>query len=476
MKTLLEGQREFFRILAEFFQRATGTTPELFAKPRAFGDTVRATAQTIAPRSLEAFSWFEKTLRSHYNALGVQPFADARSLRGVKTVLGGTSRFQGPQLASVRKMALYVDTVLIPDPILPWFEEERREERFRHVLLLETVFWLLRLKPLVDVDAPRPPVIVFPSWERQLELKDEITQTRQRQLFNTVVAAHTNIRTETFDELLDYVRERPSEFMEAVDSARIFWAPGAESVEPLQVALDRYRAHNSEWRSGQWIEQFDTLPPGVFLLNALLERVGPLYHLLENADELTAQPMLCLDAHWFYYEQVATSLQSQLTAGNHLAPQTVAKIKALQSTEVAWLERVPIEGLAKLRADGANETFRRRLDDWTVALHGAAVTDLDRVTSEVAAGLRGLLHEHARDIEKIRGDCQTKHKQTLTSAAVGLAAIFLPTLAPYLGSAVPLGLLTKYSWDKIAEKSALNRAARSLTGILAKAESDPEDD
>jgi hypothetical protein len=475
MNALIETQREFFRILAEFFERATGTTPERFAKPGGFGDAVRANARAMAPRGAAAFSWLGDTLSEHYNTTGMQAFAEAASLRGLKTVLGGTSRFNGPQLASVRKMALYVDTVLIPDPILPWFEEERREERFRHVLLLETAFWLLRLKPLVDADGSRPTMIVFPSWERGLEAKDVTTQTRQQQLVNTVIAAHTQLKTDTFGELLQFARERPTDFMEAVDNGKIFWAPGADGVEPLSVAIERYRAHIEEWRSAEWIKQFDTLPAGVFLLNALLERVGPMFHLLENADELRAQPMLCVDSHWFYYGRVAAAFERQLAAGNQLAPQTVAKIRALQGTQTAWLERVPIEALARLRTDGVNETFRRRLDDWTVALHGAAVTDLDQVTSEIAAGLRGLLHEHARDVDRIRREYQTKHKQTLTSAAVGIAALFLPTLAPYIGGAVPLTLLTKYGWDKLAEGSALKRAARSLTGVLAKAQSGSDD-
>jgi hypothetical protein len=50
-----------------------------------------------------------------------------------------------------------------------------------------------------------------------------------------------------------------------------------------------------------------------------------------------------------------------------------------------------------------------------------------------------------------------------------------PALAPFIGTAAPLGLLSKYAWDKLAEKEDLRRAARSLTGILAKARSDAKD-
>jgi hypothetical protein len=55
---------------------------------------------------------------------------------------------------------------------MPWLERDRREERFRHVLLLKAVHTLLQLKPLVDADLRYPPVVVFPSWEKSLEEHD----------------------------------------------------------------------------------------------------------------------------------------------------------------------------------------------------------------------------------------------------------------------------------------------------------------
>jgi hypothetical protein len=46
----------------------------------------------------------------------------------MKLVLGGSSRFLESQLNAVRQLLLYADTVLIPDPILPWIEVDRSEE------------------------------------------------------------------------------------------------------------------------------------------------------------------------------------------------------------------------------------------------------------------------------------------------------------------------------------------------------------
>jgi hypothetical protein len=56
----------------------------------------------------------------------------------------------------VSSSVLCSDTVLNPDPVLPWVESDRREERFGHVLLIQAVHALLQLKPLIDADLAQP--------------------------------------------------------------------------------------------------------------------------------------------------------------------------------------------------------------------------------------------------------------------------------------------------------------------------------
>ena len=464
------SQRDLFKVLAEFFTRATGKTVEQFAALGPFAEVVKANAHSLARKGEAAFRWVESELRTHYARARLEPFKEAANLGGVKTVLGGTSRFLGPQLASVRKMALYVDSILVPDPILPWLEEERKEERFRLVLFLEAVFWLLHLKPLIDTEFPRPPVYLFPSWEHSLDNKDATTQQRQEQLLAAFLSHHIGATGNSFRELGEYARTNAADFLAAVDNKGLFWAPGSEEQEPLRQGMESYRKYVTTWRSPEWLKGFATLPESVAVLYALSERLAPFYHLLENSDELGAQPMLCIDSHWFYYTKLSQVFEGQLLAGDHLDPSTIAKLKVLQAPQLSWLENIPLPVLADLRVQNANADFRMRLDEWTRALHGASIMDIDRVAREVSAGLSALLVSHATDAKRIQSEYQKKHKQTLVTAWTGLAASFIPSLAPFIGAAAPLGLLTKYGWDKIAERDALRRAAHSLAGVLAKAQ------
>ena len=172
IKSTVEYGRGLFARLEEFFLRATGKSAAEFATIETFSDVIRANAHDLASRAETAFVWLDTEVRAFQARGGLSAFPAAKQLGGIRLVLGGSSRFLGSQLNSVSTVVLDSDTVLIPDPIMPWLERDRTEERFRHVLLLQAVHALLHLKPLVDADLHCPPVVVFPSWEKSLEDRD----------------------------------------------------------------------------------------------------------------------------------------------------------------------------------------------------------------------------------------------------------------------------------------------------------------
>lgn len=127
-------QRGLFERFSEFFRRATGVdTPGQFATFDSFSDVIRGNAATFAQRGQDAFVWADENIRPYYVKESSAAYGNARQLGGLKLVQGGGSGFLSTHLASVRGSLLYADTVLIPHPVLPWFETDRREERFRHV-------------------------------------------------------------------------------------------------------------------------------------------------------------------------------------------------------------------------------------------------------------------------------------------------------------------------------------------------------
>ena len=293
-------QKEFFfAILDAFFTQATGHAYADFADIDDFGSTITQNIKLPTAAGFQAFSEVYDELQKFYARNSIALFSSSKLLGGMKLVLGG-SRFTVTHFHSVRKMLLYADTILIPDPIMPWIESERKEEEFRDILFLENVFILLHLKPLVDATLPYPAVLVFPSFEKSLEEHDVATKNGISELVRTFLSHHIGVTTSSTDELVGYVKTHEENFLVSIDKTKLFIAPGGELSDSLPVSLAKYRAEQTKCTTS-FATQVNSMTDGLFVLYGLFERLGLQYHLFENADELTAQPMLCIPAQWHYY-------------------------------------------------------------------------------------------------------------------------------------------------------------------------------
>lgn len=207
----------------------------------------------------------------------------------------------------------------------------------------------------------------------------------------------------------------------------------------------------------------------MFVWYALNERLIPQYHLLENANELSSQPMLYVPAQWHYYSLCADMYQGRLVQNALLDSKTVSIIRGLNDPKFQWLGNVPINALVELRKNNENEAFRTQLDGYTKQLTEASVADLNRVTAEVGRGIVSLLATHQRRVREIEENYRLLHKKTAVGAWVTLAATLIPSLAPFVVTTAPPVILGKYLWDKTRELHEKKKAARSLMGVLAAA-------
>jgi hypothetical protein len=305
---LVKVQREFFEILDEFFRRATGKPYFKFASPMTFREKLHSNAGRIVSRGPKAFAWAADELAAFYNGPGTELFGAARQTAGTKLVVGGGSRFNPTQLDSVRKTLLYADTILVPDPILP-------------------------------------AVVIFPSWEKSLEINDPQTQAGIEALQLSFFSHYLGHAFSSLSEVTSYARANESDFLAAVERQRLFVPPGAAGPVALADAVPEYLKEVARWRSPEHVSDVHKLPLPYQVLLLIFERLVPQYHLLENADELQAQPMLSIPAHWHYYSLCAEMYQDRLTREDLLSPQTVETLRALNQPGLQWLGNVPIDAL-----------------------------------------------------------------------------------------------------------------------------------
>lgn len=464
---LITYQRELFERLEEFFFRATGQTINEFATIDTFCIVIREQARKIAPRGEDAYRWAHEEFSKFYRQQGPEIFRLAKELGGFKLVLGGSGRFQESQLNAVSSSLLYADTIIVPDPVLPWLESERTEERFRHVLFLQAVFGVLHLKPLVDADLPYPAVVVVPTWEKTLQGKDTETQNAVWQLEADVLAHFVDPGIKSINDALKMAKHKPDDFAKAVERHSLFVAPGGSVGETLSAAFQRYEKEMQTWRTQEWFEQHKKLPRAIKLMNIILERIEPQYFLLKNAEEFHSHPLLSIEQQAHYYKLVSQTNSARLARLGFLTEKTQNLIDGIGSQRLKWLSEVPITALVELRRNNENANFRKRLESVVGKMHDSIVGDAEKIAIEISHELSNAIADHDQEIVKIQKKYNAVHGKTAVASWTALGALIIPSLAPFLGTAVPLALAMKYVSNKREERAEKRSHAKSLLGVLA---------
>lgn len=473
MENPVDIQREYFSILDEFFKRATGEEATCFARSTdEFGERIRRDAHSLSAHACEAFEWFYPEITSFYQKQKTTTFLQAKQVGGLKYVMGGASRFTETHFNSVRKVLLYADTILIPDPILPWIESSRTEERFRDVLLLQEAFSLLRLKPLVDANTAYPAIHVFQSYEKSLQDRDQQTIDGIYNLTTGIVGSFLGHDFGSFNDLHEFIKRNPDDYLSGIEQNNLFIAPGQEVVgKSLQAQISEYRDEIRRWRTKEYINKFEKLSPVELVTNGMIERFTHQYHLMENAEELAANPMISIPQQWHYFELCAHAIEHRLVERGVMSEEAVRTIRALEVPGLVWLGDIHVTDLVRLREANENEELRKHLDTHIHQLHGASAGDLNRIASQVSRAIASLIAKHNNEVTAIQQKYSRSHTQTAVTAWITAAATFSPILGPFAGTAAaPLAVLGKYAWDKYNELQDLKHASQSLMGIFAKTE------
>lgn len=466
LKQAREYQAKLFGCLDEFFVRATGQTAISFSSVDNFTDEVHRNARRLGDRAAAAHQWLYDTLGQIYSAHGVDAFRLARQIGGLKLVQAG-QRFTDTHLRSAHSALLYADTLLIPDPVAPWIESKREEERFRNVLLLQNAHAVLHLKPIVDADLPHLPLFVFPSWEKKLEEGDTHTQEGIDRLISDLLAHFVDPGIGGLADAADFARQNPDQFMNAIERHNLIVAPGAEIGAPIAETIKLYGEEVARWRSADWLDQFHSAPASAQLLLLLAERIAPQFHLLENSAELSAHPLIPIKQQAHYFRLLSDLNRERLAKSGLLTGNTGAAIKSLSSERLGWLSDVPVEALIRLRQDTANIEFRKRIEGAVGRLHGSALEDIEKVTAEVCAEIEYGIADHQKSLRKIEAAYTQKLLKTTGMALGAAACAFVPTLAPYIGPALPFAVAAKFGWDAWDRNVDKREQSRSLMGILA---------
>ncbi|WP_179995745.1 MULTISPECIES: hypothetical protein [unclassified Acinetobacter] len=464
-------QKSYFEIINEFFIKFVGKEPRNFHDFKELGFYLKE----MYERNKNNMAYFSKLnqirleflekLTKLYSTESPQVFKSAQNLNLFKINLGGSSRFLETQLNAVRKSLLLTDIVLIPDPILPWIEKERAEERFTNIRMIEAVFFILHLRELLQEDFEVPPFFIFPSWEKILEDKDSYTQKSISNLFVDFFNFYLGTSFQSKNDLIDYAFKNNDKFLSTVERKRLFISPNGLDLSDLRNSIDNYKNYANENRSEDWCRQYldnDTQ----IVLNGISERLAPQFHLLENSHEMSSNPYICIPEHAHYYNLISRmSWSSQ--ANNSIDRQTDTILNVLTNQRLDYLANFNDEEIKMLRKADEHILFKNEMRTFISSISTSKIEDIDYVSREFSQFLDRKVKQHIQELEGLKSKYRSKHIQTLGLVGGTLAVNFMPLLGQLISVIGAGSIGVKYCGDKLDEKYDFQKAKSSYVGVIA---------
>jgi hypothetical protein len=468
LDTVSRITKEYFQLLENFFVEATGVKPKDFEFEE-YKTSVLAAQEQKSELSRRAFGEYSPKIIKFLSENNSLLYGASKTIGGLKCVLSGSSRFPRAAFDGIRKFALYADTIFIPDPLLPWLEVQREEERFPIIEFLLNCHQLLLLKPLADAELSYPAIVVFPSWEKSFELHDIEAKDGISQLILGFFSHYLNASFEDETEIIEHIQGNGKNyFEEAVTKYGLFWPPEEDGPLSFNSGYQKYKKWLQKWRSQEWLDEIGALCPHLLVFNGILERLTPQFHARDNSTSLDALPLFWLSPNFHYYQLTSAASNSVLKQAGIVGQQTHSSLQSLLHPKVAWLGNISIEAIARLREENANETFRHRINSYVRDLNQAHTDDLDRVALDVMRGLQSLLDEHDREAKKILDDFERRLLLTLGSSVLTLAASLYPWLEPWIGLTI-FAPMAKAGYDYVDFYRKEKLLSRSLLGVLSEA-------
>jgi hypothetical protein len=473
--TITIYQKEYFDILMEFFIGVTGKIPQDFCETNKFPEAVREMGESYKgndsklQKSYQAYITLEEKLKKLYGKESIKCFKSAKNINCCKINLGGSSRFYETQLNATRKSILFSDIILIPDPVMPWLETQREHETFKTVHTLQAAYFILHLKDMLSDDFDLPPFLVFPSWEKSLEEHDKVTISSTYQLIADIFSYYIESTIETIEDVFTFAESDEKEFLRRIGASNLFISPEGEIGEPLNQAIQNYKAEAHTWRTEEFNKILDSAPDGLIVIYGIMERVQPQYHILENSYELRSNPLLCVDAQAHYFQLISKMTNQRVSKLDHSDNKTLSILSALMNRRLDFLANINDEQLIFLRKTKENVEFRRKLRELINDLPETKIDDIAYVASEVCSQVELLITQHEKQIDALNKKYGAKHNYTALIVGGGLAVTMMPALAPFLGAALPIALASggMYIANKLEEIQERKILSGSMMGVFA---------
>ncbi|GEM_PF-6241939 len=469
-----EYQTEYFDLLEEFFEVFTNKSVDEFSTVRDISKNIRMFFLDLMDNikgnklRLQYVDMLEQKLNAFYEKHREKVLEIAVNVGAYKLLLCGGHAINLPQFNSIRTASLFADVILIPDSILPWFAEEKKNEKFKLANILKEVFSLLKLRELAETDYQTPQILVIPLPEEVYEPEKEVNPVTQAK-YEVLVADffHTFISREvsSYNAAIDFAEKHSEEFLEKADQFKLFVPPGRDPGLDLKTAIKKFKEDIREKRNKVEADTICAMSDQQLVLEGVLESLWPQIYMLENLDRFQCAPLLPVETQAHYSWLCNYANMEKLVDSAVLSSETIAFAQTLNNHKFITGVEYSMESLLEIKKSSAFSKLKEKLIMASGRLHRSKFFELNKVSADNLAEIYETLLAFDKELKPINEKFRMNLTEKKIKGPEELEISFSTGIAPFILNRLPFGPAKKLFLIKKDELREKQIPARSFLGI-----------
>jgi|GEM_PF-997389 len=356
----------------------------------------------------------------------------------------------------VKRSGLYVDTVIIPDPLLniaTFMKPAFADKKLYLDKLIRHVFNIVRLRDLILASANEKIVLLYPT---NLQTLDEKTEAK--------------ILTDAESEYLKYVNElighkfttkfEVIEHFKTYDTVADLFKT-IRNVNVLPTAINTPHAFEVKMRGMFDISRKFSVPKHKNVTEAFATyALGQFARVQEHklyCNLLVAEPIYDYELPW--------SFLNYDLGGQDIDP---AIVNALQTSGFNWIGNVPLEALKILREEGQMDYMRAILRKGITSMQSRTDKDMTKTIAQLQENIREAFNQQKSETASLK-----KHVGNILKKDIPIeVGAFLVGFIPYIGNYLTLPAVAKSLYDKVqtiqATRKKLQASEKGAISLLLK--------
>lgn len=408
---LKKTQEEYFELLELFFSHPYEEMIKNNVTPHQI-----ATSMTRKPSIVKAFAAdaenFEKGIMEFWQTFGEVVRVHIQDIKGLKTVFGGDI-FPAYRNNILSGSGLYVDTTILPDPML------RVASFMRFMPPEQGLYYMakhalsaLSLKNIILANVSEPIAII----SADPFIMDENAQKFIASVGEKDLITHLNYafgtsfkESQKLDEFLKKIKSLDELKSRLKNPKRILFDLDWENM-PFK---DQWEKHNETVGALSYPKNFTIGEQTKFNMTGRMMQIN---EILFKANNLHGIPIIDAPTSWQYFLWKYEYDKKTSNAVNPELTNTVI-VNAMQSDRLAWLGNIPSDALIKLRQEGALHDLRK--------LFSKGIKDIqeanDKTYKDTVDGIIGNINEEFY-----------KHSKQMKTKATELKKFFGYNITPWI--------------------------------------------